>query len=90
MQEASSLATEIAWQRLHGVVVDWAALEVVPTAQRPEHLVRLNPAGDSVLVSVPLIHGSTGLLRDLTPWLRTVARRGQPIGVELNAARYGL
>lgn len=89
MQEAGALATEIAWQRLQGVEVDWAELSVVPTPHRPEHLVALNGAGDSVLVSLPLVHGSPGLLRDITPWLRSISSRGEPVSVALQAARYG-
>ncbi len=89
MQEAQNLSIEIAWQRLQGVRVDWAGLVVRPTDQRPGHIVSLNGAGDSALVSLPLIHGSSGLLRDLTPWLRAVStREGQP-NVSLRAIRYG-
>ena len=89
LQEAQNLAIEIAWQRLQGVRIDWAGLAVQGTDQRPGHLVRLNAAGDSALVSLPLIHSSGGLLRDLTPWLRAVsAREGQP-DVSLHASRYG-
>ena len=89
MQEARTLATEIAWQRLQGVAVDWAGLSIVPTPHRPEHLVQLNSAGDSVLVSLPLMYGSVGLLRDLTPWLRGISSRAEPPRVALQAARYG-
>jgi hypothetical protein len=89
LQEAQNLAVEIAWQRLQGVRIDWARLAVQTTDQRPGHIVSLNAAGDSALVSLPLIHGSKGLLRDLTPWLRAVSsREGQP-GVSLQASRYG-
>ena len=89
LQEADTLVTEIAWQRRHGVVVDWAQLAVSPTPQRPEHLVRLNAAGDSILVTLPLIYGSPGLLEDLKPWLRYRVGAGEEVQLRLDAADYG-
>lgn len=89
LQEADTLVTEIAWQRRHGVVVNWDMLEISPTPQRPEHLVRLNAAGDSILVTLPLIYGSPGLLEDLKPWLRYRVGAGTAVQLQLDAARYG-
>ena len=89
LQEADTLVTEIAWQRRHGVVVDWDRLAISPTPQRPEHLVRLNEAGDSILVTLPLIYGSLGLLEDLKPWLRYRVGAGAEVRLELDAGNYG-
>jgi hypothetical protein len=89
LQEATMLATEIAWQRRHGVVVDWNLVLISATPQRPEHLVRLNAAGDSILVTLPLLYGSPGLLDDLKSWLRYRTTGADPVNVQLNAAKYG-
>ncbi|RLQ22346.1 hypothetical protein DWB85_08705 [Seongchinamella sediminis] len=70
MAEAELLATELAWQQRHGVAIDWQALAVRAVPRRPEHLVLLNSAGDSLLATLPLVHGSAGLLQQLVPWLR--------------------
>ena len=75
MQEAEVLATELAWQQRHGVRVDWEALSLRTVPLRPEHLVVLNDAGDSILVTLPLLNGTTGLLQELSPWLQ---QRHQP------------
>ena len=72
--EVSALLTEIAWQQLHGANIEWPELSTSPTPGQPEHLVRLNTEGDSVLVSLPLLHASPELLQLLTPWLQ--ARSG--------------
>ena len=70
MQETEMLATELAWQRRHGVSIDWDLLSVKTVPLRPEHLVMLNAAGDSLLATLPLINGTEGLLQQLTPWLQ--------------------
>jgi hypothetical protein len=70
MQEAELLATELAWQRRHGVSINWDLLSVKPVPLRLEHLVMLNAAGDSLLATLPLINGTEGLLQQLTPWLQ--------------------
>ena len=90
MQEAEVLATELAWQQRHGIAVDWNALSVRPVPLRPEHLVVLNEAGDSLLVTLPLLNGSAGLLLQLSPWLQQRHRaEGQPPAVVLDAAALG-
>ena len=70
MQEVEMLATELGWQIRHEVAVDWETLRVKPTPMRPEHLVLLNDAGDSLLVSLPLLYSTPGLLETLSTWLR--------------------
>ena len=89
LQELMTLADEIAWQGRHGVVVEWQALAVQPTPQRPEHLVLLNGKGDSLLATIPLIYGSPALLADITPWLKSRVTSGKSVPVKLEAERYG-
>jgi len=89
MQELVGLAVELAWQRRHGVAVNWAALDIVATPGRPGHVVHLNLAGDSVLANVPLLAGSEGLLADIVPWLRARSAGEQTATLQLNAAAYG-
>ena len=89
MLEAETLAAELAWQARHDVEVTWDALAVSATAHRPEHLVLLNQAGDSLLISVPLIHATPGLLDALTPWLRQRHRAGESASVQLDATTFG-
>jgi hypothetical protein len=88
-QELAMLANELAWQRRHGVQIDWSALTIHPVPRQPEHVVILNPAGDSILASVPLIYSTPGLLPDLSPWLKA-GHEGRPAPtVELEPGRYG-
>ena len=89
MQEAAALVMELQWQRRHGVAIDWSALAVSATPGRPEHLVRLNAAGDSVLVTLPLIYSDAQLLADLKPWLYTRVAGKSPEMVHLDAGDYG-
>lgn len=89
MLEADSLAVEIAWQQRHGVEVDWANLEVSSTPGQPEHRVRLNDAGDSILLTIPVLYGSPGAMEVLLPWLRTRYSDEPVVPVTLDAARFG-
>lgn len=89
MQELSSVAVELAWQQRHGVAINWAALDIVATPGRPGHVVHLNLAGDSVLVTVPLLAASDGLLADVVPWLRARASGQDPGVLQLDAESYG-
>jgi hypothetical protein len=88
-QELLLLATELAWQQRHGVLVDWNHWSIRPTRQRPEHLVTLNRTGDSVLVSIPLIYSNESLQQDISPWLggRLEGSRSTPL--RLDGERYG-
>jgi hypothetical protein len=89
MQEAEALAAELAWQARHEVAVAWQALSVSATVRRPEHLVQLNDAGDSLLISVPLIHATPGLLAALTPWLQRRHTDGELASMQLDAGTLG-
>ena len=77
MQEAESLAGELTWQQRHGVEIDWQQLTIRSTPGRPEHIVQLNRTGDSILVPLPLLSSTAGLLGQLTPWLKTRYVGGQ-------------
>jgi hypothetical protein len=89
LQEAMTLADEIAWQQRHGVTVQWSILLVRPIPHRPEHLVQLNESGDSILAVLPLIHGSEGLLDQLKPWLGDRSSNDSQQLIYLDAASYG-
>jgi len=89
VQELAALAMDLSWQIRHGVAVDWDGLVVSATPQRPEHLVRLNTAGDSILASLPLLYESTDLLSDVVPWLKARSSGGIPAPIHLDAAKYG-
>ena len=88
-QEVAGLAADLAWQRRHGVEIQWDALTLDTTPGRPEHVLRLNDVGDAVLITVPLLSASAKLFADVTPWL--FARvMGNPIAsIQLNASDYG-
>lgn len=88
LQELGALRNDIRWQQRHGVVIDWDTVAIVPTPQRPEHLVLLNNVGDTTLLSLPVLHTSGGLLAAVTPWLAAPA--GGPVeSLELAAQDYG-
>lgn len=89
MQEAATLVMELHWQRRHGVVIDWTALAVTATPGRPEHLVRLNAAGDSVLVTLPLLYSDVQLLEDLRPWILSRLTGKTPEVLYLDTGDYG-
>jgi hypothetical protein len=89
LQEAMTLADEIAWQQRHGVTVQWKVLLVRSIPHRPEHLVQLNESGDSILAVLPLLYGSEGLLEQLKPWLAARSSNGEREPVYLDAASYG-
>lgn len=87
--EAVRLVDEIAWQRRHGVEVDWRGLAMSTFPGRPGQVLRLNGAGDSIMVSMPVIHGTEGLLARLTPWIRGEMGQGTRTPMALNAAELG-
>ena len=89
MQEVEMLAMELAWQRRHGVKVDWQGLQIRPTPQRPEHLVLLNDAGDSLLLTIPLLYGTPGLLTRVVPWLQQRHQREGPQPLSLDSSALG-
>ena len=89
LQELETLAMHLAWQIRHGVAIEWGGLVVSATPRNPEHLVRLNSAGDSVLATLPLLHDSAQLLADSRPWLHSRASGSKPAVLRLDAADYG-
>ncbi len=89
VQELAALANELAGQQGHGVAIEWDELVVTATPGRPEHVVRVNAAGDSVLVTVPLLFASPKLLADIKPWLAARVGGKPASTVRLDAASYG-
>jgi hypothetical protein len=89
MAEIELLATELAWQSRHGVVVDWSGLTIKPTPGLTQHLVGLNPIGDSLLISLPLLNNSPDLLHRLGAWLEQRFSDEPLPPVVLNAAEWG-
>lgn len=89
LQELMMLTDEIAWQHRHSVPIAWDELDIQSTPQRPEHVVRLNAAGDSVLLTVPVLYRSPELLVHVIPWVRQRVTNQQDVSVELDAGRYG-
>lgn len=87
--ELQQLAAELQAQLRQGVVPQWAALVVSANPHRPEHTVRLNSAGDSILLAVPLLHSTPGLLARLIPWLRPLVESGPATELLLQAADLG-
>ena len=89
MQEVEILATELAWQQRHDIDIDWDVLKIKPTPMRPEHLVLLNDAGDSLLVSLPLLYGTDQLLEQISPWLRQRHASDGPPAISLDSSALG-
>jgi hypothetical protein len=89
LQEVMALADELAGQHRHGVEIQWEQLEMQSVPASPEHLVRLNPWGDSVLVAAPLLGGSPQLLQQVRPWLRQWLESSSQSKLEIDAASYG-
>lgn len=89
VQELAALANELAGQQGYGVAIDWDGLALTATPGRPEHLVRVNAAGDSVLVTAPLLFASPKLLADIRPWLAARVGGKPAPTVRLDAASYG-
>lgn len=87
--ELQLLAAELRTQLRQGVVPDWRELSISATPHRPEHSVRLNSAGDGVLLAVPLLHSTPGLLARIIPWLRPLAESGVGPGLTLQAGDLG-
>ena len=87
--ETAALARELSWQTRHGVEIDWDGLAVSATPGRPEHLLRVNAAGDSILLTMPLLYASESLLADIRPWLHARVTGSDSAAVRLDAADYG-
>ena len=90
LQELLALELELRWQRRHGVEVDYGSLRISATPRRPEHLVQLNDTGDSMLLSLPLLHGSDGLLAAVSDWLyQRVEMASRSSALVLDADQFG-
>jgi len=89
MREIKLLADEMAWQVRHAVPVEWPGITVEAATGGPEHIVRLNGAGDVLLLSIPLLYSTPEVLAQLIPWVRQRVEGGQVADVVLDAASYG-
>lgn len=92
LQEVMTLDNELAWQRRHAVIVEWDSFSIAATPGQPQHMVRLNSLGDTILTSLPVLHSSAGLLQELKPWLRnreSAEGSGVSTPVKLQAVDYG-
>ena len=89
LQEVLTLTDEISWQRRYAVSIEWNKLMVESTPSRPEHMVHLNAAGDSVLVTVPVLYRSPGLLEHMLPWIQQRLDGVHDPVIEVDATRYG-
>jgi hypothetical protein len=89
LQEVLLLADELAAQQRHAVEVQWGQLEIQSSPDRPEHTVRLNALGDSILATVPLLQSTPGLLQQVLPWLRQRLENSPQVTIEIDAASYG-
>lgn len=87
--ELQLLVAGLRSQLRQGVVPEWDALAISATPHRPEHSIRLNSAGDSLLLAVPLLHSTPGLLGSILPWLRPLAESGDAPGLVLQAGELG-
>ena len=89
LREVITLTDQLAWQQHNGVSIDWAGLSIQATLHSPEHVVAVNSIGDSLIVTVPLLYHSAGLLQRVLPWIRQWLTQQQGISIELNASDYG-
>lgn len=89
MQELAALADEFAWQQRHAVPIQWERLVIEATPHRPEHMVRLNEIGDSVLVAIPLLYSNPGLIGKITPWIKGRLAHQEQVIIVLNADSLG-
>ena len=89
LQEVITLANEMSWQRALAVPIQWSELEILPTARRAEHTVRLNRLGDTAVATVPLLYGNPRLLGHILPWIRQWVANPQEASIQLEADHYG-
>ena len=89
LQEMTILAMEIRWQQRHGVAANWDIIAIKATPQRPQHMVILNEGGDTLLLSLPLLHAQPALLKDIYPWLQAIVGGKIPGALALDASTYG-
>ncbi|MEH6518594.1 MAG: hypothetical protein V7742_18095 [Halioglobus sp.] len=89
LQELAALHNDLLWQQRHGVHLDWDHLDTRAIPERPIHLVSLNDRGDSLLLAVPILHNSPGLLMDVKPWLVSQQSGDESVQLILRAENYG-
>ena len=89
LQEVMILTNEIAWQSGLAVPIEWNELEIQQAPRRPEHIIKLNRLGDTIVASIPLIYGSPKLLGHIVPWVRKWLVDPQEAAIELDAETYG-
>lgn len=89
LQEMTMLAMEIRWQQRHGVAANWDVIAIKATPQRPQHMVILNEGGDTLLLSLPVLHAQPALLKDLHPWFHAIVGGKMPGALALDASTYG-
>jgi hypothetical protein len=87
--ELNNLALELRWQVRQGVRLEWSAMVSTSLPQRTDHAVLLNSAGDTLLIALPLLHGTPGLLYVLLPWLAAEVDNGPPADITLDAVKLG-
>ena len=87
-EELADLAHELSWQERQGVFIDWRRLAIEAVPGSPEHAVLLNTVGDTTLLVLPMVYGSTGLWRAVQPWLRARVQ-GESVEVSISAADMG-
>lgn len=89
MREVEVLGEELAWQVRHAVAIDWEGMRLEAAQESPQHTVRLNAAGDVLIVSVPLLYSTPGVLRQIVPWLQRSITGEQAPDIVLEADEYG-
>jgi hypothetical protein len=87
--EVTTLTDALALQQRHGVLIEWDNMDIQSTPQSPEHMVRLNAPGDSVVVVVPMLYRSPDLLQRVIPWIRERLSNQTEASIELDADQYG-
>ncbi|WP_167854730.1 hypothetical protein [Mangrovimicrobium sediminis] len=89
LQEAETLALEIARQQRHGVAVEWPHLRVLSLQGRPGQLARLNELGDTVFAELPLLASTPGMPAAIASWLRGRSSGAGDVALELAAGDLG-
>ncbi|TXS89294.1 hypothetical protein FV139_20375 [Parahaliea maris] len=89
--ELASLAEELRWKIWRGVSIEWARLDIQRRIGQTGHSVRLNSAGDVLLLRLPVLAANGPLFKATQGWLRnTVADTEDGFQLTLKAADYRL
>ena len=89
LQEVMALAGELASQRRHAVELQWEQMAIQSIAGSPEHLVKLNTLGDSIILTAPMLFASPGVLRQVLPWVQQRLENHTAPTLEVDAAAEG-